>query len=105
MDLGLRGKVALVTAASRGLGRAVAVQLAREGAHVAICARGSEDLKGAAADIEALDAGQVLAVPTDVSDPAAIEPLILIVMAFIVGTIAWAALVPIIQFSSGQFNG
>jgi 3-oxoacyl-[acyl-carrier protein] reductase len=76
MDLGLRGKVALVTAASRGLGRAVAVQLAREGAHVAICARGSEGLQRAAADIEALNGGQVLAVPADVSDPAVVEPLV-----------------------------
>jgi 3-oxoacyl-[acyl-carrier protein] reductase len=76
MDLALRGKVALVTAASTGLGRAVAVQLAREGAHVAICARGREDLQSTAADIEALDGGQVLAVPADVSDPAAIEPLV-----------------------------
>jgi len=40
MDLGLRGKVALVAASSKGLGRAVAEELAAEGAHLVICARG-----------------------------------------------------------------
>ena len=44
MDLGLGGKVALVTAASRGIGRAVAEEFAREGADVAICARGRDAL-------------------------------------------------------------
>jgi 3-oxoacyl-[acyl-carrier protein] reductase len=39
MDLGLRGKCALVTGASKGLGKAIAAELAKEGAHVAICAR------------------------------------------------------------------
>ena len=39
MDLGLRGRVAIVAAASKGLGRAVAEELAREGAEVAICSR------------------------------------------------------------------
>lgn len=56
MDLGLKGKTALVTAGSRGFGKAVALQLAAEGAHVAICARGEEDL--AAAREEILEAGQ-----------------------------------------------
>ena len=39
MDLGLKGRVAIVAAASKGLGRAVAEELAREGAEIAICAR------------------------------------------------------------------
>jgi 3-oxoacyl-[acyl-carrier protein] reductase len=45
MDLGLAGKVALVTGASRGLGRAVALRLAQEEANVAICARGEAQLE------------------------------------------------------------
>lgn len=45
MDLGLKGKVALVTGASKGIGKAIAEELAREGVHVALCARGKEDLE------------------------------------------------------------
>ena len=51
MDLGIRDRVALVAAASRGLGKAIAWELAREGAHVAICARGKEQLKLTAEEI------------------------------------------------------
>ena len=51
MDLGLKNKVALVAAASRGLGRAVAEELAVEGAQLVICSRGEEELKGATAEI------------------------------------------------------
>ena len=54
MDLGLRGRVAVVAAGSKGLGRAVAVELAAEGADVAICARGQAALDDAAAAIRAL---------------------------------------------------
>ena len=52
MDLGLRGKVAIIAAASKGLGFAVASELAREGAEVAICARTAADLGTAASSIE-----------------------------------------------------
>jgi NAD(P)-dependent dehydrogenase (short-subunit alcohol dehydrogenase family) len=45
MDLGLRGKGAVVTGASKGIGRAIALGLAREGANVAICARGADALR------------------------------------------------------------
>jgi len=48
MELGLKGKVALITGASKGLGRAIAEELAKEGVHVSICARGKEDLEKAA---------------------------------------------------------
>lgn len=65
MDLGLEGKVALVTAASRGLGRGAALALAREGAHVVICARDPESLQRTASELP----GDVLAIPADVVDP------------------------------------
>ena len=68
MDLGIAGRVALVTAASKGLGRASAVALAQEGAKVAICARGSEALGDAEAELAQYT--DVLAVQADVTDPA-----------------------------------
>ena len=51
MDLGLKGKVALITGASKGLGRAIAEEFAKEGVHISICARGKEDLEKAAAGL------------------------------------------------------
>lgn len=72
MDLGIAGRVALVTAASKGLGRACAVALAREGAKVVVCARGEEALRDAEAELGAIGAiGDVEAVVADVTDPAA----------------------------------
>ena len=76
MNLGLHDKIALVTAASRGLGKAVALRLAQEGAHVAICARGEEHLNKTAAEIETKTGRQVLALRADVSDPAAPAALV-----------------------------
>lgn len=53
MDLQLRGKKAIVTGASRGIGRAIADLLAAEGADVAICARGADQVSAAVADLKA----------------------------------------------------
>jgi 3-oxoacyl-[acyl-carrier protein] reductase len=66
VDLGLQGKVALVAAASRGLGLAVAEELAAEGCKLVICARGEEALAEACASLAAAGA-EVAAVPADVS--------------------------------------
>lgn len=63
MDLGLRGQTALVAAASKGLGKAIARAFVREGARVAICARDAATLTAAAAEI----GGDILAVPADVT--------------------------------------
>ncbi|MGH9283689.1 MAG: SDR family NAD(P)-dependent oxidoreductase, partial [Acidimicrobiales bacterium] len=69
MDLGLKGRVALVTASSKGLGRATATALVAEGAKVAICARGREALAATTAEMQAAGA-EVLAMAEDVTDPA-----------------------------------
>ena len=70
MDLGLHGKVALVAAASKGLGRAVAEELAAEGASLVLCARGDAALQETCAAIEAAHGRPVLGVAADVSNPA-----------------------------------
>jgi 3-oxoacyl-[acyl-carrier protein] reductase len=67
MDLGLAGKVALVAAGSRGLGRAVAEELAAEGASLVLCARDGRVLAETAADIAEKSGAHVLAVPADVT--------------------------------------
>jgi len=66
MDLGLRGRVAIVAAASKGLGRAVAEELAREGAEIAICARTTADLERAAAQIKAAGGREIFWKAVDV---------------------------------------
>ncbi|MFV1988862.1 MAG: SDR family oxidoreductase [Gemmatimonadota bacterium] len=73
MDLGLAGRVALVAASSKGLGRAVAEELAAEDAHLVMCARGREALSEAAAAADAAGSGEVLSVPADLSDEASVR--------------------------------
>ena len=69
MDLGLSGKGAIVTGASKGIGRAIALEFAQEGANVAICARGEEALAKTADELNALGV-KVHAAVCDVSDEA-----------------------------------
>ena len=76
MDLGLRNKVALVTAARQGLGRAVAESLAHEGAIVAICSRNKKSLAATAAEIAAATKAEVFAIPADVSKPKEVKRLV-----------------------------
>jgi 3-oxoacyl-[acyl-carrier protein] reductase len=73
MDLGLKGRAAIVAAASKGLGRAVAVELAREGADVAICARSAAHLEEAAAQIKKDTGREVFWQALDVTDYAAVK--------------------------------
>lgn len=75
MDLGLRDRVAVVAAGSKGLGRAVADALAAEGAAVVICARGREVLEAACREIEAAG-GRCHGVVADVSVPADVTAVV-----------------------------
>ncbi len=73
MDLGIRGRVAIVAAASTGLGRAVAAGLAAEGARLALCARQAERLEQAAGELAETFGAKVFARALDVTDAAAVE--------------------------------
>jgi 3-oxoacyl-[acyl-carrier protein] reductase len=76
MDLGLKGRVAIVAAASKGLGRAVAAELAREGARVALCARDRTTLERAAGEISAATGAETFPRALDVTDRAAVEAFV-----------------------------
>jgi NAD(P)-dependent dehydrogenase (short-subunit alcohol dehydrogenase family) len=76
LDLGLTGKVALITGGSDGLGYATAARLAAEGARVAICARREGHLEAAAAELRNTTGGEVLAVVADVARAADCERFI-----------------------------
>jgi 3-oxoacyl-[acyl-carrier protein] reductase len=76
MDLGLRGKVALVTGASKGMGKACALGLAAEGARVAMCARNEGDLKAAVDEVAAATQAEVLGVAADVTKADQVRALV-----------------------------
>jgi len=76
VDLGLSGKVALVAASSKGLGKASAMSLAREGARVVICARTEASIEAAAAEIRTQTGAEVLAVPADLSGAEGITAVV-----------------------------
>jgi len=76
MDLGLKGKVALVTAASQGLGAAVALEFAKEGARVAICSRDQGRIEGRAAAIVEATGAELLPLVADVTRAAEVEQLV-----------------------------
>jgi NAD(P)-dependent dehydrogenase (short-subunit alcohol dehydrogenase family) len=68
MDLGLKGKVAVVTGGSKGIGKAIALALADEGAEIVLAARGKEELFKTAAEVEKKGIG-ALVVPADLTKP------------------------------------
>ena len=76
MDLGIRGKVALVAASSRGLGRASAEALAAEGVDLVLCARGEDALRASAADIRRTAGVRVVEVVADVATQAGIDAVL-----------------------------
>lgn len=76
MDLGIKGKTALVVAASKGMGKASALGLAAEGARVVMCARGEAALKDAAAEVKQETGAEVLALAADASRAADISKVV-----------------------------
>ena len=76
MDLGIRGKTALVVAASKGMDKASALGLGAEGARVVMCARGEGALKDAAAEVKQKTGAEVLALPADASRAADISRVV-----------------------------
>src|SRR5262245_23300 len=73
MELGLRGRTAVVTGGSKGIGKAIARGFAAEGANVVIMARGRELLEATASEIRNQCSGEVLAIPTDVRDMESVQ--------------------------------
>ena len=76
MDLELTGKVALVTGGSRGIGKAIALELAREGVDVAICARTPEPLESAAQEITEATGRRILPITADMASREQIERMV-----------------------------
>jgi 3-oxoacyl-[acyl-carrier protein] reductase len=76
MDLGIKDKVAIVGASSKGLGKAVALGLAREGVKLTLCARGKGDLDKTADEIASETGADVLAIECDVSKTADIKKVV-----------------------------
>lgn len=68
MDLGLKGKVALIAGGSQGLGMAVATEMSREGARVAICALDDPELPSAVEEIRAATGGEIIGIPADLTN-------------------------------------
>ncbi len=76
MELGLTGKVAVITGGSEGIGKGIALRLCEEGVNVAICGRRETILTDAAEEIRAETGGEVLAISADVTKPETLENFI-----------------------------
>ena len=68
MDLGLKGKIAFIAGGSQGLGKAVATQMSREGARIAICALDDPELPKAVEEIREATGGEIIGIPADLTD-------------------------------------
>lgn len=73
MDLHLTGRTAMVAGASSGLGLAIAAALVQEGVNVSVCGRNRDRLAAAERSLTASGSGQVLAIPTDLTDPGDVQ--------------------------------
>ncbi len=76
MDLGLRGKCAIVTGGSLGIGKAIALELAREGADVAIVARTKDQLEATARDLGAETGRRIISLVADVTSKAQVDAMV-----------------------------
>src|SRR5262245_41460233 len=76
MDLGIRGKAAIVTGASRGIGRETARQLLEEGVRVMICARNAESLERTRAELAQVTKGEIHALVADTMNEADVVRLV-----------------------------
>lgn len=76
MDLGLKGKVVVVAAASKGIGKAVAMRLAMEGAVLGICSRSQDDIERVAKEIQFQAGTQVLPIKADLTQAADVETFV-----------------------------
>ena len=76
MDLGLQGKHAIVTGGSRGIGKAIARELAREGVDLAIVARSKEHLEATARELAADTGRRVLPIAADVTSRTQVESMV-----------------------------
>ena len=78
MDLGLKGKVAIVTGASRGIGKAIAMSLAAEGCNLVLCARGEQELRVAT---ESMKGGEIRTVAADITEPGTADALVAVAVS------------------------
>jgi 3-oxoacyl-[acyl-carrier protein] reductase len=76
MNLGIAGKTAIVSAASRGIGKAVAIGLAKEGVNMAICARNEAGLRKTAQEIESLHSVKILPIIADLTKASEVKNLV-----------------------------
>jgi NAD(P)-dependent dehydrogenase (short-subunit alcohol dehydrogenase family) len=81
MDLNLTGKVAIVTGGSRGIGKAIGLELAKEGAEVVLVARGKESLDQASADITSQVGRAIKAIACDTSEDSSVKSMVAAVLA------------------------